>query len=70
MHRILHLPPDTYEFVQMRIESGRYENPGQLVQAAFSALHREESASRNESAAPSIAEGDVLRKLWEASAKS
>jgi len=66
-HRLLQLPPDTYDFVQSRIESGRYENPNQLVQAAFRALHREESASSVYAATSSIAEEDVFRKLWEAS---
>lgn len=68
-HRLLHLPPDTYDFVQSRIESGRYENSNQLIQAAFRALHREESKSRIESSTPRIAEGDVFRKLWENSAQ-
>jgi Arc/MetJ-type ribon-helix-helix transcriptional regulator len=66
-HRLLQLPPDTYDFVQSRIESGRYENPNQLLQAAFRALHREERESRNYAAVNSIAEEDVFRKLWEAS---
>jgi Arc/MetJ-type ribon-helix-helix transcriptional regulator len=67
MYRILHLPPDTHDFVQSRIESGRYENPGELVQAAFRALHREEKVSGKQNAAPSIAEQDVFRGLWERS---
>jgi Arc/MetJ-type ribon-helix-helix transcriptional regulator len=67
MHCLLKLPPDTFDFVQSRVESGRYENPSQLVQAAFRALHREENESTNEPVAGSIAEDDVFRKLWEAS---
>jgi len=67
-HRLLQLPPDTYEFVQTRIESGRYESPSHLVQAAFSALHREESRSANKPVTSTIAEEDVFRKLWESSA--
>jgi len=65
-YRLLQLPPDTYDFVQSRIESGRYENPNQLVQAAFRALSREEGATRSESATATIAEEDAFRKLWEA----
>jgi len=67
MHRILHLPPDTFDFVQSRIESGRYESSGELVQAAFRALHREERGLENELTACSVAEDDVFRSLWEAS---
>ena len=67
MYRILHLPPGTHDFVQSRIESGRYENPGELVNAAFRALHREERGSANERAVGSVAEQDVFRKLWDAS---
>jgi len=67
MHRILHLPPDVHEFVQSRIESGRYENSGELVKAAFRALDREEKEPGNEPMGVSVAEDDVFRKLWEAS---
>ena len=67
--RTLKLPPDSYDFVRTRIESGRYENPSHLIQAAFRALHREEKQSENKIPAPSIAEGDVFRKLWETSAQ-
>jgi len=66
-YRLLHLPPDACDFVQSRIESGRYENPGQLMQAAFRALRREESAATIQPAAPTIADEDAFRKLWEAS---
>ena len=66
-HRLLQLPPDTFDFVQSRIESGRYENPGQLVQAAFRALRREESESGKKRITSSIAEDDAFRKLWEIS---
>ncbi len=68
-YSLLQLSPDTYDFVQARIESGRYENPGQLVQAAFRALHREESEFMNKAVTSTIAEEDVFRKLWEASPK-
>ncbi len=67
MHCLLQLPPDTYDFVQSRVECGRYESPGQLVQAAFRALHREESESRRRRDTSSIAEDDAFRKLWEIS---
>lgn len=67
MHRLLQLPPDTHDFVLSRIESGRYESPSQLIQAAFRALHREESETKKARVAKSIAEEDAFRKLWEAS---
>jgi|WetSurMetagenome_2_1015567.scaffolds.fasta_scaffold346526_1 Arc/MetJ-type ribon-helix-helix transcriptional regulator len=63
MHRILHLPPDTFDFVQSRVEGGRYENPGELVQAAFRALHREERGLEAERAASGVAEDDAFPKL-------
>lgn len=66
-YRLLQLPPDTYDFVQSRIESGRYETPGQLVSAAFRALHREEGEAKCTPSARTIAEEDAFRKLWEAS---
>jgi len=67
MHRILHLPPDTFDFVQSRVESGRYENSGELVQAAIRALHREERGLESEQTASSVADDDVFRKLRESS---
>lgn len=69
-YRLLQLPPDAYDFVLSRIESGRYESPGQLVEAAFSALRREESEFRNKPVTSSIAEEDAFRKLWENSVES
>jgi len=66
-HRLLHLPPDTVDFVRSRIESGRYETPGQLVQAAFRALDREESVSNIKPADSGAAQEDVFRRLWEVS---
>jgi Arc/MetJ-type ribon-helix-helix transcriptional regulator len=69
MHdRVVRLPPESHDFVLNRVESGRYENVRELMLAAFRALHREEQASDGVHAASSIAEGDVFRKLWEASA--
>jgi putative addiction module CopG family antidote len=69
-YRTVKLPPESYEFILSRVESGRYESAGELVRAAFRALHREESNSAEERPARSIAEGDVFRKLWEVSAES
>ncbi len=69
-YRLLQLPPDSYDFILSRIESGRYESPGQLVQAAFRALHREESEFRNKPVTSTIAEEDAFRKLWENEAES
>jgi Arc/MetJ-type ribon-helix-helix transcriptional regulator len=66
MHRILHLPPDAYDFVETRIQGGRYENSGELMQAAFRALQREERGLETERTAGSVAEEDAFRKLWEA----
>jgi Arc/MetJ-type ribon-helix-helix transcriptional regulator len=62
--------PEFYDFVGARVESGRYENAGQLMEAAFRALHREERIAERERATHSIAEADVFRKLWEVSADS
>jgi len=67
LHRSLHLSPESSDFIRSRIESGRYESPDQLVQAAFRALHREEGEFANKPVRSSIAEEDVFRKLWEAS---
>lgn len=64
------LPPESYEFVLSRVESGRYENAGELMEAALRALRRDEKNAEVERPAPSIAEGDVFRKLWDASAQS
>ncbi|MGA2084306.1 MAG: type II toxin-antitoxin system ParD family antitoxin [Terracidiphilus sp.] len=69
-HRPVKLPPESHDFVLSRVESGRYENAGEVMRAALRALHREEKNSDAESLARSIAEGDVFRKLWEASASS
>jgi putative addiction module CopG family antidote len=69
-HRTIKLAPELCDFVGARVESGRYENANELIQAAFRALHREERKSEQERPARSIAEGDVFRKLWETSAES
>jgi len=66
-YRLLQLPPDTYDFVQSSIESGRYESSGELVKAAFRALHRQESESSGKLMASSIPKDDAFRKLWETS---
>jgi putative addiction module CopG family antidote len=69
-NRIVSLTPDLYDFVQTEVESGRYESVTEVMQAALNALHREEKNSRAQSQPSSIAEGDVFRKLWEASQQS
>lgn len=69
-HRPVKLPPESHDFVLSRVESGRYENAGEVMRAALRALHREEKNSEAERSAGSIAEGDVFRKLWEVSASS
>jgi putative addiction module CopG family antidote len=66
--RNLCLAPDMIDFVQTRVECGRYENATELMRAAFSALHREERTSQ--AVQPTVAEGDVFRKLWDASVQS
>ena len=70
IYRNIHLPPDSYDFVRARIESGRYENANDLVRAALRALHREESNSEAKRKANAIANGDVFRRLWEISTES
>jgi putative addiction module CopG family antidote len=69
IHRNLHLPADSYDFVRTRVESGRYENANDLVRAALCALHREEASSEAKRKAGAIADGDVFRRLWEISSE-
>lgn len=69
-YRTVKLPTETHDFVLSRVESGRYENACELLRAAFRALHREEQASEKTRTGRSVAENDVFRKLWEASAAS
>ncbi len=69
-HRIVNLTPDLHDFVQTRVESGRYENASELVRAALRALHREERTAEEQRLEAGIAEGDVFRKLWEKSVQS
>jgi putative addiction module CopG family antidote len=69
-HRMVNLPPDLYDFVQARVELGRYENAGELVRAALRALHREEKSLEKRRLTDSIAEGDVFRRLWEKSVQT
>jgi putative addiction module CopG family antidote len=64
------LPPDLYDFVQARVEHGRYENAGELMRAALLALHREERDLEKRRLTGSVADGDVFRRLWEKSAQS
>jgi putative addiction module CopG family antidote len=69
-NRMVSLPPDLHDFVQARLELGRYENAGELMRAALRALHREETALEKRRLTGSIAEGDVFRRLWEKSVQS
>ncbi|HEY1253878.1 MAG TPA: type II toxin-antitoxin system ParD family antitoxin [Terracidiphilus sp.] len=69
-YRSIHLTPDSHEFVQSMVESGRYENFNALVQAALRALRREEHAAGSGRKTASIAESDVFRKLWENSTEA
>jgi putative addiction module CopG family antidote len=70
LYRNVKLPSEFHDFIQSRVESGRYENASEVVRAALYALAREEKASKKERSVHSIAEGDVFRQLWEASASS
>jgi putative addiction module CopG family antidote len=69
-NRMVSLPPDLYDFVQARVEHGRYENAGELMRAALLALNREERALEKRRLTDSIADGDVFRRLWEKSVQS
>ena len=74
--RNVNLTHDLDDFVLTRVESGRYANASELVQDALRALHREErtreaksatsAAATDEGIANSIAEADILQKLWQA----
>ncbi len=68
--RTVYLTPESYEFVRAKIESGRYESANALVQAAFHALHREESKLDAQHSARCIADEDPFRILWEAASPS
>jgi Arc/MetJ-type ribon-helix-helix transcriptional regulator len=71
--RVVILPPDLDDFVLSSIESGRFESTTELVRAALIAFHRQETghvAHSDTSFGAAIAEGDVFRKLWEASSQS
>jgi len=69
-HLYIKLTAESYDFVQSRVESGRYENANDLVWAALRALHREESAREANRKSNVIAETDIFRKLWEVSAEA
>jgi putative addiction module CopG family antidote len=66
----INLPPDLDEFVMTSIASGRYESVSELVQAALRIMNRKETAAEEACAVNVIADSDVFRKLWEASAQS
>jgi putative addiction module CopG family antidote len=68
--RFVALPPDLEDFVLSSVESGRFESTTELVRAALIAFHREQTAQANTSPDAAIAEGDVFRRLWEASSQS
>jgi putative addiction module CopG family antidote len=68
--RFVALPPDLDDFVLSSVESGRFESTTELVRAALIAFHREQTAHTDTSFSAAIAEGDVFRRLWEASAQS
>jgi putative addiction module CopG family antidote len=76
----VNLPPDLDEFVFSRVESGKYSNPTELMQAALRALDREErgekadrrspSRAKSENDIDSIRKADVFRKLWQSQFQS
>lgn len=68
-YRTVNLPPESHDFVLSRVESGRYENAGEVMRAALLALHREKG-NVEQKRPKSIAEEGVFRGLWEASASS
>lgn len=69
IYRTVYLTPESYDFVRLKIESGRYESTTVLLQAAFQALRREESKHESNRSMSSIAESDPFRKLWDAAAQ-
>jgi putative addiction module CopG family antidote len=69
-HRTIKLSPESHDFVLSRVESGRYEDAGDVIQAAMRALDREEKSAQVERFRRNIAQGDVFRQLWEASAST
>jgi Arc/MetJ-type ribon-helix-helix transcriptional regulator len=68
--RVVTLPPDLDDFVLSSVESGRFESTTELVRAALIAFHREQTARAGSGFGSAIAEGDVFRRLWEASSQS
>jgi len=68
--RVVTLPPELDDFVLSSIESGRFESTTELVRAALIAFHREQTSHTGPSLGSAIAEGDVFRRLWEASSQS
>ncbi|MGA2219081.1 MAG: type II toxin-antitoxin system ParD family antitoxin [Terracidiphilus sp.] len=66
-NRFVQVPPGVFELVQNGVDSGRYNNAGEVFRVALRALHREQEVSEQLRQANSIAEGDVFRKLWEKS---
>ena len=70
IYRTVYLTPESYDFVRIKIESGRYENATALVHAALRALHHEESKLDAKRSPECIAEDDPFRRLRETSAES
>jgi putative addiction module CopG family antidote len=58
--RNVRLTPEEQEYVISNLESGRFGNAGELVQAALRALKREERA-RQERAAKARSDGNEIR---------
>ena len=75
-NRNVNLTPDLDDFVLTRVESGRYSNPSEMMQAALRALEREERSrdrqrklltaqkATEEGDLRHVRESDLLRKLW------
>jgi putative addiction module CopG family antidote len=70
IYRTVYLTPESYDFVRVRIESGRYENATALVHAALRALHHEESKLDARGSPNQIAEGDPFQKSGDAETQS
>lgn len=68
-YQVIKLTADSFELVRANLEGGRYMNADDVVRAALRALHREEAAAATNRTS-AIAEGDVFRKLWDASVRS
>lgn len=73
-NRSVNLTPDLDDYVLTRVESGRYSNPSEMMQAALCALEREERNRERERKMEqnageegdlrNVHEPDALRILW------